>query len=150
MPSSGKTQLQKIILSTPATYIHPCRLCLHVVIVVGLVCFGDPWGYAVEALIPDRSKVRFHTKCADGRGSLPGRVCSSDVLVQANQRWRNYSRGPHFFKKATLESATREGGPISGQLSAGAAGTLRFNGSRGPIPWTGYGIRYRGPGTRNN
>ena len=36
----------------------PCRLCLHVV-VVGFVCFEDPWGYAVE---PDRAKVRFQTK----------------------------------------------------------------------------------------
>ena len=66
----------------------PCRLCLHVVVVVGLVCFYDPWGYAVEPLMPDRSKLRRQTKRntrADGGGSLSGRVCSSDVPVQANQ-----------------------------------------------------------------
>ena len=40
----------------------PCRLCPHVVVVVGLVCFEDPWSYAVEPLIPDRPKVRFQNK----------------------------------------------------------------------------------------
>ena len=41
---------------------NPCRLCPHVAVVVGLVCFDDPWGYAVEPLMPDRSKVRFQFK----------------------------------------------------------------------------------------
>ena len=64
----------------------------HVVVVVGLVCINDPWSYAVEPLMPDRSKVRNQTSgtrgftpCAGGRGSLLGRVCSSDAPVQANQ-----------------------------------------------------------------
>ena len=43
-------------------YLRPCRLCPHVVIVVGLVCVNNPWGYAVEPLMPDRSKVRVQTK----------------------------------------------------------------------------------------
>ena len=38
-------------------YLVPCRLCPHVVVVVGLVCVNDPWGYAVEPLMPDRAKV---------------------------------------------------------------------------------------------
>ena len=29
----------------------PCRLCRHVVVVVGLVCFDDLCGYAVDPLI---------------------------------------------------------------------------------------------------
>ena len=36
-----------------------CLLCPHVV-VAGLVCFDDPWGYAIEPLMPD--KVRLRTK----------------------------------------------------------------------------------------
>ena len=40
----------------------PGRLCAHVVIVVGLVWVNDPLGYAVEPLMPDRSKVRFQIK----------------------------------------------------------------------------------------
>ena len=39
-----------------------CQLCSHAVVVVGFVCFDDPWGYAVGPLMPDRSKVRFQTK----------------------------------------------------------------------------------------
>ena len=35
------------------------RLCPHVVVVVGLLCFDDPWGYVVEPLMPDRPMVRF-------------------------------------------------------------------------------------------
>ena len=70
-------------------------LCLHVVVVVGLVCVSDLRGYAVERLMPDRLIVRLQTKrdtrvyAVRGRGSVPGRVCSSDVSVQANQRRRN-------------------------------------------------------------
>ena len=79
----------------------PCRLCLHVVAVVRLVCFNDPL-----SLMPDRSKVIFQTKrntevftpCGDCWGSLPGRVLSSDEPVQVNQRRRhNTGRGPHLF-----------------------------------------------------
>ena len=45
----------------------------HVVIVVGLVCFVDPWGYAVEAHVPERSKVRFQTKWDTGVYTMRGR-----------------------------------------------------------------------------
>ena len=44
------------------TFFQPCQLCAHVVVVVGLVCFNDPWGYTVEPLMPDRSRVSFQTK----------------------------------------------------------------------------------------
>ena len=94
----------------------PCRLCPHVVIVVGFVFVNDLWGYAVEPLMVDRPKVRFQTKrdtgltpYADGRVSLPGHVCSSDVPVQANQQRRNSGKEPHSLKKAKLESATQGG-----------------------------------------
>ena len=87
-------------------FLTPCRQCPHVVVVAGFVCVNDPCGYAVEPLMPDRSKVRRQTKrdtevypCAIGRSSLPRRVCSSDVPMQANQRRRNCGRGPHLFKK---------------------------------------------------
>ena len=40
--------------------------CPHVVVVVGFVCFDDPWGYAVELLMPDRPIVRIQTKRDEG------------------------------------------------------------------------------------
>ena len=43
-------------------YLLPCRLCPHVIVVEGLVCVSDPWGYSVEPLMPDRTKVRRQTK----------------------------------------------------------------------------------------
>ena len=45
-----------IFKSFPADCVT--MLCL----VVGLERFNDLWDYAVEPLIPDRSKVRFQTK----------------------------------------------------------------------------------------
>ena len=51
----------------------PCRMYPHVVVVVGLVCSDDPWGYAVEPLIPDKSKVKFHTKRDKGLYAVRGR-----------------------------------------------------------------------------
>ena len=74
-------------------YVYiPYRMCPHFVVVVGLERFNELLGYAVEILTPDRSKVRFQTKrdtvvCTvrGDRGSLPGRVCSSDVTVQVIQ-----------------------------------------------------------------
>ena len=39
-----------------ATIDTPCRLCPHVIIVVGLDRFDDVWGYAVVPLMPGRSK----------------------------------------------------------------------------------------------
>ena len=41
----------------------------HVVVVVGLVHVSHPWGYAVELLMPVRSKVKFQTKWV--KGSTP-------------------------------------------------------------------------------
>ena len=37
-------------------------MCPYVVVMVGLVCRNDPWGYAVEPLILDRCNVRRQTK----------------------------------------------------------------------------------------
>ena len=54
-------------------YILPCQLCPHVVVVVGLVCFDDPWGYAIELLMPDRYNVRFQTKRDTGAYTVCGR-----------------------------------------------------------------------------
>ena len=68
------------------------ELCTHVVVVVGLVCFDDLWGYAVEPLMRDRPKVRSQTKrdtgvyasrCgrlwfASGTSLLIRRACASD------------------------------------------------------------------------
>ena len=91
-------KLEGIILNTmcSCSAAHP-----HGIVVVGLVCLNDPWSYPVEPLTPNRSKMRRQTKRdtgitprADGGGSLPGRVCSSHVPVQANQRRRNSGRGP--------------------------------------------------------
>ena len=45
----------------------------HVVFVVGRVCFDDPWGYAVEPLVPDRSKMRLQTKRDTGVYAVCGR-----------------------------------------------------------------------------
>ena len=55
--------------------------------------------------MPDRPKTK------SGRGSLPGRVCSSDVTEQVNQRRRNSGTGPTS-KKVN-------------HLSARAAGTVQ-------------------------
>ena len=68
----------------------------------------------------DRSKVRFQTKTDtgvyDGRGSLPGRVCSSDVPVQISNGG-TLEEDPASLKKVKLESVKGRG-PITGQLSA--------------------------------
>ena len=37
--------------------VLPCRLCPHVVVMVGLEHFDDPWGYAVEPLLGRRVVV---------------------------------------------------------------------------------------------
>ena len=48
------------------------QLCPHVVIVVGLDRFSDPWGYAGRAM-PDRPKVRDQTKRDMGVYAVHGR-----------------------------------------------------------------------------
>ena len=94
-----------IILSLPTVPPHPADVGTHPTLSSwsGL-CVSMILG--IEPLTPNRTKVRFQTKrdtgftpCADGRGSLPGRVCSSDLPVQVNQGQRNPGRGPHLFKK---------------------------------------------------
>ena len=51
--------------------MNPCRLFPHVV-VIGLERFS--WGYAVEPLMPDRSKVRRQTKRDTGAYAMRGEV----------------------------------------------------------------------------
>ena len=48
-------------------------LILDVVVVVVLERFSDLWGYAVEPLMPTRSKVRFQTKRGMGVYPVHGR-----------------------------------------------------------------------------
>ena len=55
-------------------------------VVVGLVYFEDPWGYAVDPLMPDRPEVRFQeshlgfTQYAS-RGSFPVRWISVNFFM---------------------------------------------------------------------
>ena len=63
--------------------LYPRRLCLLVVVVVGLVCFDDLWGYVDEPLMPDRSKVRFQTK--------------RDTGVYAVRGWSRLASGTRLF-----------------------------------------------------
>ena len=48
-----------------ATRCCSLALCFHVVVVVELERFNDIWGYAVEPLMPDQSKVTFQTKSTE-------------------------------------------------------------------------------------
>ena len=54
---------------------RPCRLCPHVIV----LCGSDPWGYAVEPLMPAGHGALRRAQ------TLEVRFCSSDVPVQANQ-----------------------------------------------------------------
>ena len=51
--------MHEVLFSIPRVGKVPLS---HVVMVVGLVCFNGPLGYAVEPLMLDRFKVRFQTK----------------------------------------------------------------------------------------
>ena len=69
-------------LFTRSKQLTSCRLCLHVVVVVGLECFHDLLDDAVEPLMPDRVKVN-----QGGHGGSR-RACVVKVRywdVQANQ-----------------------------------------------------------------
>ena len=48
-------------------------MCPHVVVVVRFVCVNDPWSYALELLMPDRSKVKLQTKRDTGVFTARGR-----------------------------------------------------------------------------
>ena len=128
-----------------ATHYHqhvkfPCRLCLHVFALVGLVCINDPWSYALEPLMPDRSKVRCQSKWdtevyaargewrfASGTRQLIRRVCTSDVSVHQTCLCNGTSDSvtPEedlsllSLKKAKLEPATREGADIGPTVCQG-------------------------------
>ena len=62
----------------------------NVVVVVGLVCFDDLWGYAVEPLMPDRPKVRFQTK--------------RDTGVYAVRGWSRYASGTRLLIRSACAS----------------------------------------------
>ena len=73
--------------------VLPCRLCPRVVVVVGLLCFDDPYGYAVEPIVPYRSKVIFQTKrprgftpCADEKKWSPCIGMSLYMFVTLSSR----------------------------------------------------------------
>ena len=90
----------------------PCRLCPHVVVVLRLVCFDDPWAthaFHVQGEIPDQ---------AGHEGLRRGwtvEVCFQDT--SAHQTWLckqtrdgvTPEENSTSFKKDKLESATREG-----------------------------------------
>ena len=81
-----------------------------------LVCVEDRWGYAVELLMPDRSRVRFQTKQDTGDAL---RHVSSDVPVRASQGQCTPQEDPISLKKIKLEPATREGPDIGQTLCQG-------------------------------
>ena len=58
----------------------PCQLC-PLVVVVGLECFSDLWGYTVKPLMPDRSKVTFQTNKDTGVYA----VCGYSRFASAHQ-----------------------------------------------------------------
>ena len=58
--------------------MHPAPLLIvsptpHFLVVVGFVCFDIAWSYAVEPLMPVRSKVIFQTKRDTGVYAARGR-----------------------------------------------------------------------------
>ena len=80
--------------------LAPCQLCPHVVVVVGLVCVNDPWGYAVEPLMPDRSKMRRQIKRDTGVYAARGRWSfASGTRLVIRRACAIEPRGPHLFKK---------------------------------------------------
>ena len=98
--------------------VGPYQLCPHVVVVVGLVCFDDPWGYAVEPLMPDRSYVRFWTE-RETEGLHRARMIEVRFRdgASAHQtclcKRTRYGETPEeestSLKKTKLECATRDG-----------------------------------------
>ena len=79
---------------------------VSVVIVVGLMCFDDPWGYAVEPLMPDRFQVRFQTKRDTGVYTVRGRsmfAFGTRLLIRyacaSAPGRRNSGKGPYLLEK---------------------------------------------------
>ena len=90
---------------------------------VGLVRFDNLWGYAVEPLIPDRPKVRFHTKRNTGVYAVGGwSRFAYETRLLIRRACASQSRTPPF-KKRLNWTPSQGRGPISGQLSVRAAGT---------------------------
>ena len=129
--------------------LKPCRLCPHVVVVVELVCVSDPWSYAAEPLMPDRSKVRLasHDQISDqaGHGGLRHvqtvefRFQDASARQTSQCKRTTYAVTPEenpTSLKRPCWSQQHGRGPISGQLPAKAAGTVQ--------------TRYREPGTKSN
>ena len=75
--------LKRVIL-TQVAFI--CRLCPHVVVVVRLEHFNDLRGYAVESVMPDRSKVRFQTKRDSGVYAMGGSrfISGTRLLIKSD------------------------------------------------------------------
>ena len=112
------------LLSSPADFV----------VMVGLESFNDLWGYAVEPLMPIRSKVKFQTKRNTG-------ICAVRVEVRfqvasVHQIWlcKRTRDGVtpkenHLSKRLSWSQQTRRG-PLPGPPSTRATGTVQT------IPWT--------------
>ena len=64
--------------------------CPHVVVMVGLVCINDPWGYMGEPLMPEWSMVRRQTK--------------RDTRVYATRVRRRFAFGTRLFIRRACAS----------------------------------------------
>ena len=122
----------KVVCKDRSRWHSLCRLCPHVVVVVGCEHFSDLWGYAVEPLMRDRPKVRFRTKRDTGVNAVREVASRTRLLIR---RGVTPEEDPTSLKKAKLESAQGRV-RIPGQLSTRATGTVQ--------------TRCRGPGTRCN
>ena len=78
----------------------PCRLCPYVVIVVGLVCVNDPWGYAGYAVEPLMSGAEIRFQDASAHQTCLCKQTSDGVTLEED---------PTSIKKAKLELVRREG-----------------------------------------
>ena len=82
----GEKNLNPIFLNfekvNVGQYLHSCRLCPHVVVVVGLVYINDPWGYAVKPLMvrlqTERDSVVYAGRFASRTRLLTRRACASE------------------------------------------------------------------------
>ena len=112
------------------------------VAVVGLVCFDDPWGYAVEPLMPDSPRMKLCCEIPDqeGHGGLRSvrtvefrfRNASAHQTCLCKQTRDGVTpeEDPDSLKRAKLESTHKEG-PDTGPIVCQDRGN-RSN----EIPWT--------------
>ena len=134
-----------VCLEIPVTWLReelPCRLCLHVFVLVGLERFSHLWGYAVRHACLTGSKwdsrlrdTGVYAVCGKSRFASRKHLKHQTWLCTRASDGVTPKEDPTSLKKAKLEWAKGRG-PIPGQLSARVAGT---------VP-----TRYRWPCTRGN